>query len=113
LPIKRAVGILALGLATACGAGRSENVLTEGRQPPPEVAAACDLAARRCSRCHPLERLLLAHVTRPSSWEWYVDRMRHQPESGITEDDGRVIVRCLVFRNFGQKGLDSLEEGAK
>jgi hypothetical protein len=36
--------------------------------------------------------------------------MRHQPESRITEDDGRTIVRCLVFRSFGAEGLGSLEE---
>lgn len=98
--------------ADACGAGPPSGlVFTEGRNPPPEIGPACDLAARRCSRCHPLERLLIAHVTRPSSWEWYVDRMRHQPESGISEDEGRIIVRCLVFHSFGPQGLGSLAEG--
>jgi hypothetical protein len=85
-------------------------VLTEGRAPPPDVAEACDLAARRCSRCHPIERLLLAHVASPSHWTWYVERMRHQPESGITEGEGRIIVRCLVFHSFGPEGLSSLTE---
>ncbi len=112
MPTKGAVALL--GLVAACAAGgRPGHVLTEGRQPPPDIADACDLAARRCSRCHPIERLLIAHVNRPSGWQWYVDRMRHQPESGITEDDGRVIVRCLVFRSFGQGGLESLEESTR
>ena len=101
-----------LGGALGCGAGPSSGaVFTQGRDPPPEIAQACDLTSRRCSRCHPLERLLIAHVTRPSSWEWYVDRMRHQPESGISEDEGRIIVRCLVFHSFGPQGLRSLAEG--
>jgi hypothetical protein len=109
------VSLVAFGIALAagaCGAGATTGlVFTEGRNPPPDIAQACDLAARRCSRCHPLERPLIAHVTRPTNWVWYVDRMRHQPESGITEDEGRTIVRCLVFHSFGSEGLRSLAEG--
>lgn len=102
---------LLVGIA-ACGAGEAPGrILTAGRSPPPDIADACDLAARRCSRCHPLERVLLAHVASPGNWVWYVDRMRHQPESGITEAEGRVIERCLVFHTFGPEGLSSLVEG--
>jgi hypothetical protein len=106
-PVLAAIALL----LAACGArGPAGRMLTEGRAPPPDVAEACDLAARRCSRCHPIERLLLAHVTRPASWIWYVDRMRHQPESGISEPEGKIIVRCLVFHSFGPEGLGSLQE---
>jgi hypothetical protein len=101
--------------ALACGCGEAARpsglVLTEGRTPPPDVAAACDLAARRCSRCHPIERLLLAQVSRPAHWVRYVERMRRQPESGISEAEGQTITRCLVFRSFGADGLRALEEG--
>jgi hypothetical protein len=82
----------------------------EGLSPPPDVRSACDLAGRRCSRCHPIERLLLAQVSRPEHWAQYVDRMRRQPESGITEVEGATITRCLVYRSFGPQGLQSYEE---
>jgi hypothetical protein len=109
----RGVGLALVVAIAGCGAGEAPGrVLTAGRSPPPEIADACDLASRRCSRCHPLERLLLAHVATPGNWVWYVDRMRHQPESGITEPEGRVIVRCLVFRSFGPEGISSLGEGS-
>jgi hypothetical protein len=119
LPIERSVlwlawlvGFVWLLHADGCGATAPSGVIfTEGRQPPPDITEACDLAARRCSRCHPVDRLLIAHVTRPANWVWYVDRMRHQPESGISDDEGRIIVRCLVFHSFGPQGLGALAEG--
>lgn len=113
LRTERWVGLALLVAIAACGAGEPPGrVLTAGRSPPPEIVDACDLASRRCSRCHPLERLLLAHISTPGSWVMYVDRMRHQPESGITEPEGKVIVRCLVFHSFGPEGLSSLGEGS-
>jgi hypothetical protein len=94
----------AAALVSACGSNPPPgSVLEAGRQPSPEIAEACDLAARRCSRCHPIERLLLARVTSPAHWAYYVERMRHQPESGISEGEGKIIVRCLVFHSFGEE----------
>jgi hypothetical protein len=78
--------------------------------PPPgasdEIVAACRLAENRCSRCHPVDRVLFARVESPQHWEWYVARMRRQPGSGISEDDARTIVRCLVTRSFGAAALE-------
>ena len=90
------------------------ELLTEGLMDlPPEVRASCDLAAHRCSRCHPLERLALARVSGPMHWRMYVDRMRVQPGSGISPEEGQTIVRCLVFRSFGEAGVRSLEGDPK
>jgi hypothetical protein len=99
--------------ALGCGAKVNSSVLTQGLSPPPDIRSACDLAARRCSRCHPIERLLLAQVGRPEHWAQYVERMRRQPESGISEPDGETITRCLVYRSFGAGGLQAYEEGRR
>jgi hypothetical protein len=63
---------------------------------PPVIRNACTLAEERCSRCHDLERIQLAH---PALVDWpvYVDRMRRMPGSGITVDEASVIVKCLTW----------------
>jgi hypothetical protein len=65
------------------------------------LARACRLAEQRCSRCHPLDRVLTAHVADPVDWENYVSRMRRTPGSGIREDEEEPLVRCLVHHSFG------------
>lgn len=65
------------------------------------LARACRLAEQRCSRCHPLDRVLDAHVADAVDWENYVSRMRRTPGSGIREDEEEVLVRCLVHHSFG------------
>jgi hypothetical protein len=68
---------------------------------PPEVQQACQLAELKCSRCHDLERIKLAHHDLVD-WPVYVDKMRRQPGSGISEDDGKVILKCLQYlRSLG------------
>jgi hypothetical protein len=63
---------------------------------PPVIREACTLAEERCSRCHDLERIEIAH---PALVDWpvYVDRMRRMPGSGITVDEASVIVKCLSW----------------
>jgi hypothetical protein len=87
---------------------REPSRLTAPPEAPPEIHAACRLAVQRCTRCHPIERVLLARVESPQHWEYYVARMRRQPRSGISEEDGRVIARCLVARSFGLAALEGL-----
>jgi hypothetical protein len=98
-------------LACGCGGAAPGSLTDELVAPPPDISAACDLAGHRCSRCHPIERLTLAQVSRPEHWARYVERMRRQPESGISEAEGQTITRCLVFRSFGPAGLRMFEEG--
>jgi hypothetical protein len=49
--------------------------------------------------------VLLARVESPRHWAYYVARMRRMPHSGISEEDERVILRCLVARNFGLEAV--------
>ena len=91
---------------TACGAAPPGLV---GPDTPPDLRASCQLAEHRCSRCHSLDRVLLARVESPEHWVLYVERMRRQPSSGISPDVAHTIVRCLVVRWFGRSGLARLE----
>ena len=107
------IDLLALLLTLGCGVGgrgRSAEALVSGLAPlPPSIDGACRLAARRCTRCHTIDRVLLTRVESPEHWRYYVDRMRRQPGSGISPEDGQVIVRCLVYRSFGGAGLQALD----
>jgi hypothetical protein len=79
-------------------------LLPDAASAPPEIRRACDMTARRCTRCHTIDRILVAQVTSARHWEAYVQHMRHMPTSGIGEADGAEIVRCLVYRSFGTSG---------
>jgi hypothetical protein len=89
-----ALSVLAL---VACTRERLE-LIPSAAQPrtPPAIRNACALAEQRCSRCHDLERIQLAH---PALVDWpsYVERMRRMPGSGITGSDASVILRCLAW----------------
>ncbi len=76
-----------------------------------ELRAACALAEHRCSRCHPIDRVLLVDVATPRQWQDQVTRMRRLAGSSISPGDGDAIVRCLVYRSFGPAGLAALEPG--
>ncbi|MBZ0231553.1 MAG: hypothetical protein K8M05_04325 [Deltaproteobacteria bacterium] len=99
---------LALG---ACTRDRLELIpASEHARTPPAIRNACGLAEQRCSRCHDLERIQLAH---PDLVEWpvYVERMRRMPGSGITTDEAAIIVQCLTWVQGRQRerGLYSYE----
>jgi hypothetical protein len=51
--------------------------------------------ARRCSKCHSLARPLGSGITEDKAWVDYVDRMRRQPGSGISQADVAPILRFL------------------
>ena len=89
----------------SCGAGgRQQNALDALRSGyaafPETIDGACALAAARCTRCHTIDRVLLARVESREHWRYYVDRMRRQPQSGISLDEGETITRCLIYRSF-------------
>jgi hypothetical protein len=65
-------------------------------QTPPGIRDACAVAEHKCTKCHDLERIKVSKFTKPQ-WHMYIDRMRRQPNSGITEGDGVVILKCLVY----------------
>lgn len=53
--------------------------------------------ANRCSKCHGLVRPLhlASQQTSDEYWERYVERMRRQPGSGISPEDGVAVRRFL------------------
>jgi hypothetical protein len=65
-----------------------------------EIRAACEIAGRRCSPCHSIERVERARLE-PAQWTDYVHRMRLMPSSGIPPQEESAIVQCLVFRTAG------------
>lgn len=78
----------------------SETVRT-----PPAIREACLVAEQKCSRCHDLERIKIAHHAMVD-WPIYVEKMRRQPGSGITVADTTVIVRCLNHLSMRQRESD-------
>jgi hypothetical protein len=101
--VRSSLAVLLLIVGCKAGDVRSVALLGEQKDVPAEIRKACSLTAHKCSKCHPLERLELAAVSTEQHWRDYVERMRLQPGSGITPDDARVIVSCLVYRSFGAK----------
>jgi ferredoxin-NADP reductase len=57
---------------------------------------------KRCSKCHNLDRIVGAHKDAPG-WLATVNRMKALPDSGISEEDARIIVSYLASQ-MGQKG---------
>lgn len=85
---------IVLGLA-GCGIGANAP-LDPGPNAGPMMRESCTLATRRCSRCHPIDRVLATSVRGRVAWESYVDRMRLMPGSGISNADAPLITDCLV-----------------
>jgi len=104
-----------MAIALACGHGQQppntpQHQLMEGvTGHGPDIERACELTAQRCTRCHGIERVLFARVSHPMHWERYVERMRRMPGSGISEQEAAIILRCVVYRSFGHRGLRILD----
>jgi hypothetical protein len=98
------IGSLVAG-SPGCAGSEPRDLTSAARQSgaAPALQRACQLADRRCSRCHPIDRVMVAGVREPSEWSDYVRRMRLTPGSGITAREEPVIVRCLVQRSFGRE----------
>lgn len=71
----------------------------------PSVREACRMTEQKCSRCHDLERIKLAHHALVD-WPSYVEKMRLQPGSGITVDDKPMILTCLNYLSQRQRDQD-------
>ena len=99
------LAVTLVAAVASCGAGgRQQNALVALRAGyaafPGTIDGACALAASRCTRCHTIDRVLLARVESRAHWHYYVERMRRQPQSGISLDEGETISRCLIYRSF-------------
>ncbi len=100
-----------LGVLVTCGAcgGSEPNPLVPHDDVlPQDIVASCELANRRCSRCHSVERILRAQITEPIEWTHYVHKMRLMPGSDIPPSEEPIIARCLVYRSSGAAGLAKL-----
>ena len=88
------VVVAAVGCSTA-GPHRAEGVDVDAM--PADLRADYDLFRQRCSKCHALQRVWDSGIQDDEFWERYVERMRRQPSSGISPDDGVHIVRFLEY----------------
>jgi hypothetical protein len=98
--------VLAFAWAPSCAGSSGPDDLTGAARragATPSIERACRLADRRCTLCHPIERVLFARVDEPSDWSDYVRRMRLTPGSGISPNEEPIIVRCLVEHSFGRR----------
>ena len=93
-------GIL-LAVATACTSRPSTvRSLGDGLETaslPADMREPYDLFAQRCSKCHSLSRALDNGHVEDRFWERYVERMRHQPGSGIAPAEVPVILKFLHY----------------
>jgi hypothetical protein len=96
-----------VGTLVCCGgSGTTSPLLRDRPNAGPDIQAGCELVMQRCTRCHTIERILVAHVSTPAHWARYVTRMRLMPASGIDTADVEPILRCLVYHSFGNEGLE-------
>ena len=105
---------VAATLIMACSGGnsRSQTPLLRGLDKAPDaIRSDCSLAGRKCTQCHPVERIILADVDSPAHWRRYVSRMRLQPGSNIDKGDASRIERCLIFRTFGADAVAAIGHG--
>jgi hypothetical protein len=87
---------------TACPSPDSRSETIDAATLPQEVRADYEVFAQRCSKCHSLSRPLNSGIVDDDYWAMYVARMRRQPASGISVDDGRVILRFLHYYSLEQ-----------
>src|SRR5580658_1256768 len=66
------------------------------------INMAASTMEKRCSKCHNLDRIVGARKD-AKGWLATVNRMKALPNSGISEEDARLIVSYLASQ-MGQKG---------
>jgi ferredoxin-NADP reductase len=94
---------------------RMQTVSLEAIDLPPaaiDINLAAATMEKRCSKCHNLDRIAGARKD-ARGWLATVNRMRAQPDSGISEDDSRIIVSYLASQMApkGSVAAASLEVG--
>ena len=92
-------GLAAGALIAAACATTGRDGLDVARLPA-EIRPDYALFARRCSKCHQLARPLGSGIHDDATWAAYVERMRRQPSSGISQADTRPILRFLHYYSF-------------
>ena len=92
---------LLVGFPEACASWTHEGINTASL--PPEVQPDYALFAERCSKCHSLARALTSGIEDDAHWVSYVEQMRRQPASGISEHDTVGILRFLHYFSVEEK----------
>ena len=92
-----AVAPAAVVLSVACAGNRGRGDALDLDAMPPDIRADYAVFAQRCSKCHGLARPLDVGITSDEHWKNYVERMRRQPSSGISEQDTAAILRFLHY----------------
>jgi hypothetical protein len=112
-PLPCAAALLVVSGLCAClcdsQAPSLEHLLERPDTVRPELRRACRLVLRKCTRCHTLDRVLVMRPENPGNWQQLVATMRRMSGSAIGPTDQRDITRCLVYRSFGEPGLQALE----
>jgi hypothetical protein len=91
----------------ACSGGQEP----EAAALPPSLHADYLVFAQRCSKCHSLARPLNSGIDSDEYWKLYVERMRRQPGSGISEADTVPILRFLHVYSIEQRRKKELRLG--
>lgn len=100
-----------MALASCGGSGAQDSPFLSNLSAHPEdMQKGCRLARTKCVPCHTVDYLLRTEVSHPKTWQRYVGRMRLLPGATISRTDAPLIVKCLVYRSFGDEGLAKLEE---
>jgi hypothetical protein len=94
------IACLAAGASSGC---HGEEPPSDTANLPEGVRADYAVFAQRCSKCHSLSRPLNSGIVDDEYWAMYVARMRRQPESGISPDDARTILRFLHYYSAEQR----------
>jgi hypothetical protein len=106
--------LAAMFVSSALAACASTMEQTEGMDPsavPPEQQADYAVFAQRCSKCHSLARPLNSGITDDGYWRMYVEKMRRQPGSGISESDRVPILRFLHWYSGLKSKADTKADG--
>ena len=106
--------VAALLLSSVLGACASTMEQTEGMDTagvPAEEQTDYAVFAQRCSKCHSLARPLNSGITDDGYWRMYVEKMRRQPGSGITENDRVPILRFLHWYSGSKQKTEQKTDG--
>jgi hypothetical protein len=106
--IATAAAVLVATLPGCVTPRTNEQVIRESAQGDPRLEEACTVTVRVCTRCHDLNRVMATRMDSPQGWPPLVARMRFMQSSAMTEADADLALTCLVFRQFGQPGLDAI-----
>jgi hypothetical protein len=100
-PLWAALAVALLAIAGCSAFEHGEGL--EARAVPDDQQADYLVFAQRCSKCHSLARPLNSGITSDEYWRMYVERMRRQPASGISEADTVPILRFLHWYSVEEK----------